>query len=180
MSFFNDVQLKLANFLLGRAKNVERTIQVVNLKSAKSIGIVYNASNPETDDLVRRYIKHLKEYKLKIKAIGYYDEKELPLDVNPKLEYDFITKKELNLQLEPKSVVVENFLEEEYDILIDTSAEDHIIMQYLVHYSKAKFKVGAKRLNYSSLFDLTIVLKPEEGSRQLMKNIDRYLHIIKN
>lgn len=180
MSFFNDIQLKVAKFLLSRAQEVERNRQTVNLKSAKSIGIVYNASNSETDDLVKRYIKHLKEYKIKIKAIGYYDEKELPLDVNPKLEYDFITKKDLNLQLEPKSVVVQNFLDEEYDILIDTSATDHIIMQYLVHYSKAKFKVGAQRLSYSSQLDLTIVLKPEEGSRQLMKNIDRYLHIIKN
>lgn len=180
MSFFSDIQLKVAKFLLSRAQEVERNVQAINIKNAKSIGIVYNASNPETDDLVRRYIKHLKEYKLKIKALGYYDEKELPVDVNPKLEYDFITKKELNLQLEPKSVVTENFLEEEYDILIDASTDDHVIMQYLVHYSKAKFKVGARRLTYSSLFDLTIVLKPEEGSRQLMKNIDRYLHIIKN
>lgn len=180
MSFFNDIQLKFAKFILGRTPEADRTVQAINLKDAKSIGIVYNASDEETDELVKRYIKHLKEYKLKIKAIGYYDEKELPLDVNPKLEYDFITKKELNLRLEPKSAVVTNFLEEEYDILIDTSAEDHIVMQYLVHHSKAKFKVGAQRLSYTALFDLNIVLKPEEGTRQLMKNIDRYLHVIKN
>jgi hypothetical protein len=112
--------------------------------------------------------------------LGYVDDKELPADVSASLEFDYITKKELNLQLQPKSTVVNNFVEEKFDILIDMSSEDHIVLQYLVQKSAAKFKVGAQRLSYSSLFDLTIVLKPEEGIRQLMKNIDRYLHVIKN
>lgn len=180
MGYFGDIQLKWAKFLLNKSKKTERNIQTVNLKDAKTLGLVYDASNQEATDLVKRYVKFLREYKIKTTAIGFVNEKELPLDMNPSLEFDYITKKELNLQLQPKSTVVDNFLEEEFDILIDTSAEDHVVLQYLVHHSKAKFKVGAQRLSYSPLFDLTIVLKTEEGIRQLMKNIDRYLHVIKN
>ena len=166
--------------MLKRTSRPERDISAVNIKDANTLAIVYIASDDEAVVLVKRYVKFLREYKIKVLALGYVDEKELPVDVNPSLEFDYITKKELNLQLEPKSTAVSNFVEEKYDILIDLSAEDHIVLQHLVHRSKAKFKVGAQRLSYSSLFDLTIVLKPEEGIRQLMKNIDRYLHVIKN
>ena len=180
LSFVEDIKQKFAAFLLERANPVDRERSAINIKDAKTIGIIYKADDEEGGELVRRYVKFLKEYKIKVKAIGYFDQKELPLEVNPKLEFDFITKKDLNLRLEPKSVVAKNFVEEEFDILIDTSAKEHVVLQYLVHYSKAKFKVGAGKLSYHSLFDLSIVLKPEEGTRQLLKNIDRYLHVIKN
>lgn len=180
MSLFTDIQLKLAKLSLKRASKTDREIQTINLKNASTLGIVYEASNNEAVQLVKRYVKFLREYKIKVLALGYIDEKELPVDVNPSLEFDYITKKELNLLLEPKSTVAKNFVEDQYDILIDLSTEENIVLQYLVAQSKAKFKVGAESLSYSSLFDLTIVLKPDEGIRQLMKNIDRYLHVIKN
>lgn len=180
MGFIDNIQNKLAKFFINKAEGPERTIKSINLKDAKSVGIVYNASNDETRDLVKRYVKFLRDYKIKTLAIGCFEEKELPLDVNPSLEFDFITKKDLNLHLEPTGVVANNFTEEEFDILIDTSTKETLTIQYLVLKSKASFKVGAQKLSYSSLFDLTIVLKPEEGPRQLMKNIDRYLHVIKN
>lgn len=179
LSFIEDIKQKFATLLLEKASPVDRERSAINIKEAKTVGIIFKADDAECDELVRRYVKFLKEYKIKVKAIGYFDQKELPLDVNPKLEFDFITKKDLNLRLEPKSVVANNFVEEEFDILIDTSANEHVVTQYLVHYSKAKFKVGAGRLSYHSQFDLSIVLKPEEGTRQLLKNIDRYLHVIK-
>jgi hypothetical protein len=180
LGYINDIQIKLARFLLKREKSPEREVLAINIKNAKRLGIVYDASSQEAIVLVKRYVKFLREYKIKVLALGYVDEKELPLDVNPSLEFDYITKKDLNLRLSPKSTAVSNFVEEQFDILIDMSADDNVVLQHLVTQSRAKFKVGAQRLSYSSLFDLTIVLKPEEGIRQLMKNIDRYLHVIKN
>ena len=180
LGFIDDIKEKTAKYLLDRASSIEREVQAINIKSAQTIGIIYRADDEEANDLVRRYVKFLKDYKLKVKTLGYFDEKELPMDVNPKLEFDFITKKELNLRLEPKSVVAQNFIEESFDILIDTSVEEDVIMQYLTHYSRAKFKVGAARLSYHNQFDLSIVLKPEEGTRQLLKSVDKYLHVIKN
>lgn len=179
MSFIDNIKVTLSNLLLSRASRPEREIKTINIKDAKTLGIVYLADNEEMADLVRRYVKFLKEYKIRVKAIGYFDQKELPQDVNPKLEFDFITKKDLNLQLEPKCVEAENFVNEAFDILIDMNVEENNIMQYLTLHSRAKFKVGAQRLKYNDLFDLTIVLKEDEGCRQLMKNIDRYLHLIK-
>ena len=178
MKFISDIQLKLAKFLLGRAPAIERNVQSINLKQAKTLGIVYCANSTESTDLVKRYVKFLRDYKIKVKAIGFFDEKEIPLDVNATLEFDYLTQKDLNFSLQPSGIVADNFLEEEYDILIDVNMEHNVVMQYLVQRSKAKFKVGSDRLEYKDLFDLTIVLKPEEGARQLMKNIDRYLHVI--
>jgi hypothetical protein len=166
----------LSNFRLSKTPKAERSVKAINIKNAKSIGIVYLASDEETNDLVRRYVKYLKDYKVKIQTLGYYVEKELPPDVNPKLEFDFITKKDLNLRLEPKCPLADNFIKESFDLLIDVSVDENEVIRYLMHHSVATFKVGAASLSYSNLLDLTIMLKPEEGVRQLMKNIDKYLH----
>ena len=176
LSFIKKIQKKLSDFGLSKSPNAVREVKAINIKEAKSIAIVYHASCEETNDLVRRYVKYLKDYKIKIKALGYYDEKELPLDVNPKLEFDFITKKDLNMRLEPKSALADNFIKEPFDILIDVSVKENEVVRYIVHHSVSRFKVGAGSLSYSNLLDLSIVLKPEEGVRQLMKNIDKYLH----
>lgn len=166
----------MSDFGFKKSQKPDRTVKAINIKQAKSIGIVYLASDEETNDLVKRYVKYLKDYKMKIQTLGYYVEKELPYDVNTKLEFDFITKKDLNIRLEPKCPMADNFVNEKFDLLIDVSIKENEVIRYLVHHSVASFKVGAANLPYSNLFDLTIVLKPEEGVRQLMKNIDKYLH----
>ena len=176
MSFIKKIQKQLSDFRLSKSPKAERNVVAINIKNAKSIGIVYFASDDETNDLVRRYVKYLKDYKVKILTIGYYHEKELPYDVNPKLEFDYITNKDLNLRLEPKNPQAQNFIKESFDILIDVSTTENQVIRYLVHHSVAKFKVGAASVPYAHHLDLSIVLKPEEGVRQLMKNIDKYLH----
>lgn len=178
MSILNNIKEKLSDFSFNRREEASREVVALNLKSAKTLGIVYRADDEEVVDLVGRYVKFLRDYKIKVRTIGYFDEKELPASANPKLEFDFFCRKDLNLWLQSPSVVVDNFIEVPFDILIDTCVEEDKVLRFLVKDSKAKFKVGAAGHKESKDLDFSIGLKEEEGIRQLMKGIDHYLHLI--
>lgn len=155
-----------------------RNVKAINIKEAKTIGILYLANDAEVLELVKRYVKHLHQYPVKISTLGYYKSNELHHDLTPKLEFDFFCKKDLNIQLRPNCSVFENFVENSFDILIDTSVEEDKSIRFATIESKAKFKVGFADLPYANCFDLTIQLPEKKNIRELMKNIDRYLHLI--
>ena len=94
------------------------------------------------------------------------------------MEFDFFCKKDLNFCLEPRCVVVNNFIDEKFDILIDLAVEKDEVLRHPVFLSKANFKVGAGGKETSEDLDLLITLKEKEGVRQLMKGIDQFLHLI--
>lgn len=178
MSILDNIKRQLSDFSYNRRSKPQRSVIALNIKAAKSVGIVYRADSEESFELVKRYVKFLREYKVKVRTIGFFNENELPSDVHPKLEFDFFCKKDLNFRLEPKCVVVDNFIDEQFDILIDVTVEEDEVLRDPVFLSKASFKVGAGGKNTSEDLDLLITLKEDDGVRQLMKGIDHFLHII--
>lgn len=178
MGILDNIKKKLSDFSFKRREEASREVKAINIKSANTVGIVYRADDEEAVELVKRYVKFLRDYKIKTRTIGYFNEAELPIDANPKLEYDFFCKKDLNLRLQPQCTVVDNFIEEHFDILIDTTTEEDTVLRDIVIRSKSSFKVGASGTKPGLDLDFTIALKEGEGIRQLMKGIDHYLHLI--
>lgn len=178
MSILDNIKNKFSDFSYNRRSKRRSNVIALNIKVAKRVGIVYRADSKESFELVKRYVKFLREYKIKVRTIGYFNENEIPKEVNPKLEFDYFCRKDLNFQLEPKCVVVDNFIEEQFDILIDVTVEEDKVLRNPVFFSNATFKIGAAGKKSSDDLDLMITLKEGEGIRQLMKGIDHYLHII--
>ena len=71
-----------------------------------------------------------------------------------------------------------SFIQQEFDILIDTTVLEDDVLRFVTKQSKAGFKVGAAGLKSEEDLDFSINLKQEEGARQLMKGLDNYLHLI--
>lgn len=178
MSILDNIKRKFSDFSFNRRSKRPRNVIALNIKAAEKVGIIYRADSEESFELVKRYVKFLREYKIKVRTIGFFDEIEIPSDVNPKLEFDYFCKKDLNFQLEPKCVVVDNFIDEEFDILIDVTVDDDKVLRNLVCWSKATFKIGASGKKSAEDLDFMIDLKEGEGVRQLMKGVDHYLHLI--
>ncbi|MAS52168.1 MAG: hypothetical protein CMD20_03080 [Flavobacteriales bacterium] len=177
MGVMDNIKRKLSDISFQRKGSPNREVKAINIKHAQTVGIVYRADNDETKELVERYVKFLKEYKIKCKTLGYYDMDELPRYVAPKLEFDYFLKKDLNWKLETQASEVLNFNQSEFDILIDTTVEEDDVIRFIVKQSIARFKVGGAKKDVDDL-DFTINLRPEEGVRQLMKGLDNYLHLI--
>ena len=95
-----------------------------------------------------------------------------------KLEYDFFDKKQLNWYMKPSDPFINNFIEEEHDILIDFNINDHFPLRYIASISKAKFKVGRLSSKTGYIYDLTIDTGTSADLKNFMREVDTYLLMI--
>ncbi len=179
MGFIQLIKNYVGNyFLSGELKGAKRDKKFLNINDAKKIGILFDATNKENFELVKKYIAYLKEMKKQVKAIGYYNLKDTPSMAYSKLEYDFFCKKDLTWYGVPNSIYVKNFIVDSYDILLDLNIDDHFPLHYIAAMSNATFKVGKKSEKNNSTFDLMIEYTSEKGLKYFLRNMDTYTQMI--
>lgn len=167
---------KLSDYQFTKLRTPERNRKVTNIKQAKNVALIYTVG--KDDELIKKYIHHLKAYQINVHALGFYPKKELHNDLISKLGYDYFCIKDLNFYHAPKNALVENFIQKSFDILIDTSIIENKSIRFVSTLSKAMFKVGFAGLNYASNFDMAIQLPKGANCKELLKNLDTYLHLI--
>ena len=91
-------------------------------------------------------------------------------------QIDFFFLKELNWYYKPQNYIIKNFLEKEYDILINFCTSNCVPVKYLAGSSKAKFKVGKFEKDLF-IYDMMIDIKKDNLSA-LITEIKHYLNLI--
>lgn len=176
---FEAIKKKLAMSKIRQdASLVTREKQVFNLSDAKSIGIAFEYTTPEDFELLKKYVIYLREHKKKVKCIGYYTGKTEPPVQYSKVDYDFINEKSFTWWGKPSSHIVSNFLEEPFDVYIDVNLKDNIVIRYIAHVSKAKFKIGHYKEDPESPFDMQLSIAKESGLKAYLREVDTYLQMI--
>ena len=162
----DETLLKLLEFLV-KHKDDEDEIVILDDYSdnPKTIEILDVMTSMHEMTFEQRHL--LKDYAgqknyLKNMCTGDYifnlDADELPLYVTPKLEYDYFVRKDLNWKLEAATPEVSNFIQEEFDILIDMTITDDEVLRFVIRESKARFKVGGSGCKVANDLDFTIKL----------------------
>ena len=178
MSILDAIKSKLAMSKIRQdAAAVARQKQVFNLADAKSIGIAFEFTTPEDFELLKKYVIYLREHKKKVKCVGYYKGKEEPQVQYSKVDYDFINEKMFAWYGKSTNHIVNNFVEEPYDIYIDVNLRNCIALTYIAHVSAAKFKIGHFQEN-DSPFDMQISVSKESGLKAYLREVDTYLQMI--
>jgi len=178
MQFIEDIKKKVGKWVFKRELKInKRRKEVCNLESAKSIGILYDASSEEQINLVRPFVSFFFDLKKDVKALGFVNAKELSYCHVPKLQYDFFYKKDLNWYYKPQNYIIDNFIKKEHDILINLTDSSVIPIKYLVASSLAHFKIGIYEENYQ-IYDLMISLTNDRSQQKLMDEIKHYINLI--
>jgi len=164
--------------LKGEMSAVQRQRKASGMEEALTIGILFDASETEDYELVRKYVNYLKELKKKPKAIGFFSTKEIPQTTYAKLEFDYFSHKDVMWNGKPTGVAISNFINEEYDILIDLNIYDRFPLHYIAACSRARFKVGKRAPGTDAFLDMTIESGGEKGLKFLLRNIDTYLTML--
>lgn len=179
MSATDKIRSIAGNYFLSREiTELHRNRRISNFQSARSFGLLFNADDPETYNLVKQYFKYLRDSKKKVHAIGYFDLKKLPQIEYSKLDYDFFTKKEINWWGKPTENFVKNFIDEEWDVLINFSLADSFPLKYIAAMSKAKMKIGQHQESNVDIYDLMISQPEGKSFKFFMRQVDHYLGII--
>lgn len=178
MSYLEDFKTKIGQIVFqNQLKSNKRKKEICNLDSAKSIGILYDATNEEQINQIQPFVSYFFNLKKDVKALGYVNAKKLLYCHTPKLQYDFFYLKDLNWYKKPQNYIIDNFIKKEYDILINLCDSSCIPIKYLVASSVARFKIG-KHENGYEIYDLMISLKEDKSLEKLMSEIQHYLQLI--
>jgi hypothetical protein len=155
--------------LAGKASASSRKVNVCNLDDAKNIGIIYNATEYVSFEIVRDLVRQLSNNKAAISVLGYVDSKKLIDHYLYRKGFDFFSKNDLNWYNKPVSSVAEQFMKEPFDLLMNLSLDDHFPIHFITAVSPASFKAGRYSLRDSSL-DFMIDIEKE---KQTMLNLHR-------
>lgn len=182
MSIQKNLRSKIANYLFIReARHHKRTHPSVSFDKARTIGILYDATIDRNYELVKSYVKRLREeFKKDVLALGYVDKKDLPDTRMAKLGLDFFAKKNLNWHLKPTHAMVTKFINIDFDILIHLNNEKCFPLKYVCALTKAKFKIGRYDKRNSFIYDFMIDLPSHVTLIQFIEQVNHYLNLIRN
>ena len=167
MQFIEDIKHKFGRWVFQKElKSNKRTKAISNLEDAKSIGILFEATDAAQIKKIEPFVKYFFELKKDVKALGYVNKKKLDNHHIPKLNYDFFYLKDLNWYYKPQIISSTIFVKKEYDILINLSDSNCIPIKYLVASSLAHFKIGQFEDGFE-IYDLMIKLDKDKGKRAL-------------
>ena len=179
MSIITNIREWAGRIILKReSARIIRNRRIFNLDEASRIGILYYLSDEPTYRKISAYVKHLQDTGKTVKALGFVKSKRLTGQFLPKLSYDFLYPSGLSWNYKPVSTAAKDFMESDYDILLDLSTEDFLPLLFITGMSKARFKAGMQSCSRSGFLDLMISLDEKDGLDELIKQIDHYLSII--
>ncbi|MEO5571269.1 MAG: hypothetical protein ABIT08_00495 [Bacteroidia bacterium] len=158
----------------------KREQKSVPFSEAKTIGILYDATNERDYELVKKFVKEIREQKKDVLALGYYNAKELPNMRYVKLGLDFFTKKSLNWHLKPNQAAISNFINAKFDILINLTIEKNFPLKYIFAKTKAKFKIGKYDKKNAAYYDMMIQTDENVSLGKFIELTVHYLNQLRN
>jgi len=167
-------------FLKSSVNNFEKSKNIAKIKpfqtfsKTKKIGIIFNGFLKENIDVTRQFIDYFKGKDISCDALGFVNKKKMNEFNLASLNIDYFNLNDCNFFGFPNTDKVRNFVSEKFDILVNISEEEHLMYNYIVAHSLAKFKIGK---NNNILYNLLINTK-SKLSQDFVSEVIFYLDLI--
>jgi hypothetical protein len=155
---------------LKKCNKTDRQTLSCNFETARSIGILFNASSKVDTQIVLSFKKELQIQRKKVSLMGYKDVKEL----NEDEKLPVFCNKDLGLNQTPKKEEVLDFIQQPFDLLIALHVDDCQPLEYIAAASAAKFRIGHYRENKTDFYDFMVYGKSQD-LRVVIKQMETYL-----
>jgi hypothetical protein len=176
---FGKIRKKIGQYYFKKENSrTERQCQMTNLNDAKRIGILYTVDEVLDYEWVASFVSQLQGEQKEVKALGFVKNKNLVQRFLPKISYDFFSKRDLTWFYKPIHQQVKDFIDKEFDLLIDLSMHDSFPLKYISGVSNALCRVGKFSEENTDYFDFMIDVKPSMTSDDYLGNIRHYLTVI--
>ena len=150
-------------------KSHKRSMTSCNIDEAKTIGILFNATNPGNFEVIKEFVSSFSNKKSSIDVMGFVDDKQLIDQYLYRKGFEFFTRNQLNWYYKPNIPSVEDFIKKPFDLLLDLTLDNPFPIRYITMCSVAKFKAGRYYTDYDYL-DLMIDIEKEMKSQPLNDN----------
>jgi hypothetical protein len=157
-----------------KSHKISREKQIVSLEKTRTIAILCQITDEDSYKEIYELFTKLHSPKRIIRLLGYIDQKEVPYFCLPQLSADYFAKKHLNWYGKPDFPQLKDFINHDFDILIDFSRTNLMPLRYILTASKAKLIVGANEYA-QELYDIYIHDESNPDNLNLLKTIHNYL-----
>ncbi|MBI9039435.1 MAG: hypothetical protein JEY97_14980 [Bacteroidales bacterium] len=165
-------------FLNQELKKISRIKKLLNYTEIKNIGILYKFDSENTYNKVSGFVEKMKNDNKKLKALGFIKDKKISEKFLPKLSFDFFSENDLNWYKKPDNKYVRDFINTEFDLLINLDFENIFPLKYITAKSKAFLKTGLLNDQSSKYFDLMIKMDNSKDLDEFFSQVIHYLSII--
>ncbi len=180
VSIANKIRRKIRLLLKQRAlRRYARKRHVVSYALAKHFAVLYEMEPGGGFASIRPIVKQLQTENKKLSVVAYYPQKRMPEALDVPEGVACVVRKDFSLLMRPKNEALRQFLNKEYDILIDLSSHQAFPMKMLAAMTPATYKVGAHHPDYVDIYDLILDVKDNFTASELAKHVIHYLKIIK-
>jgi len=179
LAFFQNIRNRIGeHFLMKQHASYSRERAIINIDSATNIGIVFCGDNPDDVELIKSHVQTLRNMGKQVKSLGFIHVKELPLGLNGSMMHQYFALKELNWYYKPSSQFIDNFVNDEFDILFDFGAITQLPIMYINSMSKAKCKVGRYVEKYVDFYDVMVEVDKSKKLDYVVKTIHNYIMLL--
>jgi hypothetical protein len=177
---FSKFKLRVGHSKLRKQlKGFKRSKMVYNLVSARKVGVLLSITSEQTFNLATELVNFLSKRNLDVCLLAHFPGKEIPQQFLMRKNVNVFNAKEVNWYGKPLAPIVQEFIDIDFDILIDLSMQEIFPIRWIATLSKAKFKTGFL-LYYGSPSDLIINVKQDEELGYAIEQLKHYLQLINN
>ena len=180
MEIFKNIRSNRGEAILRKKMaRMKRTRFKGNISSAKTIGLVWDATNPEDFSTLSSFHQKMAEKKINVKILGYFPGKYLPDKLTAIRYLTCLKKNDINITYRPVSREADSFISTRFDILIDINFKDLFPLRYISYLSMAGFKVGIfDNGSENSPYDLMMEFNKSTDINTYLTQVIYYLEMI--
>lgn len=180
MKFVEDIKEKIGTHVLERKlRNQDRKPEFYNFDTAKSAGIIFNAMHQQSYITSKGFITSLRKRGMRVRGLGYVANQEA-IEYFPMHDgIRFFSIRNNNWFLMPQNPDVQEFIDSNFDLLIDLTLKDLLPIKHIISVTNAKLKLG-NNMDCLDLYDFLIDVKENDSLDFFLEQIKHYMDVIKN
>jgi hypothetical protein len=161
-------------------KKVRHNSNGVNYKNAVRIAVLSESQTIDTSQYIIDFISDLKKDTKEITTLEYLNN-SIKLSVKSWKQTQFyLHKQNLNFLNLPKKEPLREYLEKEFDIVINLCITNNIYLHYISTITNAKLKIGPYYPEFESCYDFMIDINENTDINTFVNSVDTYLKMINN
>lgn len=175
MSLIYNIRQNLAFYLLNR--RLKKTVgfgERVNFSDALVIGVVYSTEDELEKNVIKDYIKGLKEQKKEVHILEYHSNEKITNELQTR-QKKVINERDINFFNLPKKKSIEGFQEITYDMLIFFGPKSSLPLNYIVATSNARIKIGPYNPTFTNVFDFMVQIDDNEKVDVFIDTLKLYI-----
>ena len=161
--------------LEARIRGIKALRTLTNLNDAKTIGIIYDSTNPDNDIIITKFAEHLRGLNKTVEILGFVDDKK----IDHKSDIIVFNRQNLNWARVPNDERVEKFARNKFDLLLACFTGENLPMEFVAGISQAKWRVGIYNESKTGYYDLMINTNGKNDLQYLLTQIENFLNRIK-